>query len=71
MTRQQILDSLEDNVGLTKDVAADLIGYLNRLPQGPQLGHILHEVRSVQGYLGGVILPLVSALREDERDQGE
>ena len=69
MTRQQILDSLEDNITLAKDGAAGLLRYLGKLPSSPEQEYLLHEARSIQGHLGGVLLPLVRALRDDNQER--
>jgi hypothetical protein len=69
MTRQEILDALEANVIFAKDGAADLLRYLRQVPPRAEQAHVVHEVQRVQGYLGGLILQLVRALREDEQQR--
>jgi hypothetical protein len=64
MTSQEILDALEANTGFAKDVAADLLNYLSRLPPAPERDYVLHEVQRIQGYLGGSLLRLVRALQQ-------
>ncbi len=65
MTPQEILDALESNIIIAKGGAADPLRYLDRLPSGPERTHVVHEVQRIQGYLGGVLLQLVRALRDD------
>jgi hypothetical protein len=64
MTRQDAFDALEANAVFAKDVAADLLRYLDRLPSSLQQAHVVHEVQRIQGYLGGLLLQLVRALRD-------
>jgi len=35
------------------------------LPSGPEQAHVVKELQRIQGYLGGVAMQLVRALRED------
>ena len=67
MTRQEILDALEANIGFAKDCAADLLRYLGQ-SSSPEQAHVVHEVQRVQGYLGGSLLQLVRALRNDNQE---
>jgi hypothetical protein len=39
---------------------------VNRLPSSPEQAHVVHEVRRIQGYLGGSLPQFVRALRDDE-----
>ena len=68
MTRQEVLDALEANIIFAKDGAADLLRYLGRLPSSPEQAHVVHEVQRIQGYLGGLLLQLVRALRDDNQE---
>jgi hypothetical protein len=65
MTRQEILDALEANIIFAKDGAADLLHYLGRVPSSPEQAHVVHDVQRIQGYIGGLLLQLARALRDD------
>jgi hypothetical protein len=65
MTRQEIIEALDDYITEAKNNAAELLGYVSRLPPGPEQAHVVKELQRIQGYLGGVVMPLVRALRED------
>jgi len=65
MTRQQIIEALDDYITEAKNNAAELLGYLTRLPSGPEQAHVVKELQRIQGYLGGVAMQLIRALRED------
>jgi hypothetical protein len=68
MSRRETLDALEQNIIYAKDGAADLLRYLGRLPSSPEQAHVVHELQRIQGYLGGVLLQLVRALRDDHEE---
>ncbi len=68
MTRREILDALEANIIFAKDGSADLLHYLGRLPSSPVQAHVVHEVQRIQGYIGGILLQLVRALRDDNQE---
>jgi hypothetical protein len=69
MTRQEILDALESSIGFAKDSAAALLRDLGRQPSSPEQAHVVHEVQRIQGYLGGSLLQLVRALRDDDQNK--
>jgi hypothetical protein len=56
---------LESNIGFAKDCAAGLLSDMGR-PSTAEQAHVVHEVQRIQGYLGGVLMQLVRALRDDE-----
>jgi hypothetical protein len=68
MTRREILDALEANIIFAKDGSADLLHYLGPLPSSPEQAHVVHEVQRIQGYIGGILLQLVRALRDDNQE---
>jgi hypothetical protein len=65
MTRQEAIEALDDYITQAKDNAAALLGYVARLPSSPEQAHVVKELQRIQGYLGGVAMQLVRALRED------
>jgi hypothetical protein len=69
MTRQEIIQALDDYITAAKDNAAALLGFATRLPSSPEQAHILKELQRIQGQLGGVLMPLVRALNADVQRQ--
>jgi hypothetical protein len=69
MTRQKILAALEDYMTFAKDSAAEVLRYVGRLPTIPEQAHMLKEIQRIQGHLGGVLIPPVRALRDDEQQR--
>jgi hypothetical protein len=69
LTRQEIIESLDDYITETKDNAAALLGFVSRLPSSPEQAHILKELQRIQGQLGGVLMQLIRALNADVQRQ--
>jgi hypothetical protein len=65
MTRQEIIEALDDYIIAAKDNAAALLGFVTRLPSSPEQAHILKELQRIQGQLGGVLIQLIRALNAD------
>jgi hypothetical protein len=69
MTRQEIIEALDDYITQAKDNAAALLGFVTRLPSSPEQAHIVKELQRIQGQLGGVLMQLVRALNADVQRQ--